>query len=451
MPKPRIRTVEGSCWGCKERRVICDLNTPTCDKCATAGRHCDYGKVRLRWTDCVASRGRLAGKKIPLYRPPTLQKNRDQYMLYFEAEVLPRFTIANNVLRVDLENLSRDPILLHSVVAVANAHQTYRNTAAPDPSSALSKLKDRNGAIKMFRKNLSDAHNSTEVNNSLFLANVLLCILDGIIEPSTKETPTHHHLLGGKAILSQWGGAQEILSMKHELPVLFLSIFATMDLTHAVLIGDRPFFEPSSWAELSNRDSWWGNVASDDDYLETMAIFAQLANLGHETLHVQSTIPIGTLLSIQMALEQQAYRRADLPDGDNPETASWSAFCSVYRFSASIYLYRALSGLPIGHLLVQQSVSSCVDVIASPTLSLKHHHCILFPLLIVAAHCLLDSQRVVVQKSLAQTASFLSFESLRSLKAFLEQLWTKLDRDPATLELSWWDLFNDIASVTCLF
>lgn len=32
---PRIRTVEGSCWGCKERRVICDLNVPSCDKYRT--------------------------------------------------------------------------------------------------------------------------------------------------------------------------------------------------------------------------------------------------------------------------------------------------------------------------------------------------------------------------------------------------------------------------------
>lgn len=372
-------------------------------------------------------------------------------MLYFAGEVLPRFTISNNKMHVDLENLSRDPVLLQSVVAVANAHQTYRTTQAPDPSTALSKLKDRTGAIKMFRMNLLDAHNSPTVNNSLFLANVLLCILDGIIEPSTEDAATHHHLLGGKAILSQRVGVQDILSMKHDLPVLFLSIFATMELTHAILMGDRPFFEPSSWAEFNNRDAWWGNIPADNDFLETMAVFAQLANLGHEARSSQTPIPIGTLLSMQVDLERQVQLQPELPVSSNREAASWVPFCAIYRFSASVYLYRALSGLPIAHPLVQRAVASAMELIASPALCEKHHHCILFPLLIVGAHCLQESQRAAIRKSMSMTAGFLRFESLRSHMEFLEKLWARLDRDPEALEQNWWELFGDIATVTCLF
>jgi hypothetical protein len=122
--------------------VICDLTVPACEKCQKIGRKCDYGKVRLRWTDCVASRGRLAGKKVPLYQP-TLQKNQDHHLLYFENELLPRFNLANTVPLLDLKILACDPILLQTAVAVANAHQSYAYRT-PDKQASLAMIQDRN-------------------------------------------------------------------------------------------------------------------------------------------------------------------------------------------------------------------------------------------------------------------------------------------------------------------
>jgi hypothetical protein len=133
------------------------------------------------------------------------------------------------------------------------------------------KSQDRSFAIKMFRKKLTDTQ-SDKASSSLFLANVLLCMLDGIIEkPSNNDTAPHLHLVGGKAILKNWGGVREIFELKQELPILMLSIFATMDLTHALLIGEAPYFEFSNWAELGSfRYPWWGKLQADDDFLETM-------------------------------------------------------------------------------------------------------------------------------------------------------------------------------------
>lgn len=448
MPTQRIRTVEGSCWGCKERRVICDLKLPACEKCTKIGRRCDYGKVRLRWTDCVASRGRLAGKKIPLYQPPTLQRNEDTHILYFEQELLPRFNLSNTVPSINLRILSQDPILIQSIIAVANAHQTYAHRS-PGEKSSLSRIQDRNNALRLFRKNLMEAH-TDEVNKSLFIANVLLCILDGIIEPSTETSATHHHLVGGKAILKHWGGVGGIFKQKGELPILMLSIFATMDLTHALLIGDDPYIEASSWAEFGGGEPWWGNVPSDDDFLETMAILSQLATLGHGVCHSKEIIPIGMLLSIQMALEQQVSRQVSSCD-DNPDKLAWAAFCCVYRYTASVYLYRGLSGLDVDHPLVQQAVSGCMEVVGGADLTHKLHHCILFPLLVVGAHCMLNEHRALVRRSIVQTATYLSFESLRSLEGFLERRWAKLDERSDCIQSSWWKYFDEIAAATCLF
>ncbi|CZR56540.1 uncharacterized protein PAC_06429 [Phialocephala subalpina] len=443
---PRIRTVEGSCWGCKERRVICDLTTPSCDKCSKIGRRCDYGKVRLRWTDCVASRGHLAGKKIPLCQSPVLVKTTDHHILYFEKELLPRFNLTNTVPDIDLKMLSKDPILLQSVVAVANAHATYRS--ANEKALSLAKIQDRNNALRMFRKHLMGSH-TDETNNSLFIANVLLCILDGIIEPITESSATHHHIVGGKAILKQWKGMKEVFLLKYELPVLMLSIFATMDLTHALLIGDDPYFDASSWTEFGGFEPWWGNVPKDDDFIEIMSIFSQLATLGHEVRNFRSTAPIGVLLSVQQALERQATRQQEVDR--TSDKAAWAAFCACYRFSASVYLYRALSVLDVDHELVQKAVSDCMEVIGGHELTDKLHHCILFPVLIIGTHCLKHEQRVEIRKSLARTAAYLSFEALRSLEIFLERRWRELDGSQELKEQSWWVYFDEIANVTCLF
>lgn len=453
MPPPRIRTVEGSCWSCKERRVICDLTQPHCGKCTKTKRRCDYGKVRLRWTDCVASRGRLAGQKIPLYQPPVLQRNSDHHILYFENELLPRFNLANTVPRVDLKFLSADPILFQSIIAVANAHHTYANRTQ-DEQSSLTRIQDRNNALRMFRKHLMSANNDG-VNNSLFIANVLLCILDGIVEPSSETSATHHHLVGGKAILKHWGGVKSIFEEKGDLPILMLSIFATMDLTHALLMGDEPYFEASSWAEFGDCEPWWGNLRSNDDFLEIMAILSQLATLGHGVRHAQDTIPIGTLLSIQMNLEQQNNSPPTTPVDETKEKLkarlAWAAYCDVYRFTASVYLYRALSGLDVDHMLVQQAVTSCMEVIAGSDLTHKLHHCILFPVLVVGTHCMLPEQREQIRKSVVQTASYLSFESLHSLQSFLERRWANLDEHSDCIQSSWWEYFDEIAAATCLF
>lgn len=446
---PRIRTVVGSCWACKDRRVICDLTQPTCNKCASSGRSCDYGRVRLKWTDCIASRGRLAGQKIPLNRPPVIQKNSDHHLMYFENELLPRFNLSNTIPQFSLGSLAGDPLLLQSIIAIGAAHSSYRS-ASSDLTTSLTKSQDRSFAIRIFRENLSGKQ-SEKVYNSLFLANVLFCMLDGIIDQqSSQHTATHLHISGGKAILNQWGGTVTILQTKSDLPVLMLSIFATMDLTHALLMGGQPFLEATSWADFADAEPWWGNIKADDEFLSIMAIFSQLAAFGYSVRNMHEVVPIGTLLSIQMSLEQHATQQNSQAECD-PSRVSWASFCSVYRCTAYVYLYRALSGLDVDHPLVQQAVATAMELVAGTLLADNLHHCLLFPLLTIGSHCMAEGQRQEVRRRLATSAHYLSFGSLRNLDDFLLKTWAKLDRDPKHVTVSWWSLFDEIASATCLF
>ncbi|KAK6216999.1 acriflavine sensitivity control protein acr-2 [Colletotrichum tabaci] len=50
------------CHNCRRRRLRCDRSYPHCHKCTAGGQEClGYGKL-FRWTEGVASRGKLAGK-----------------------------------------------------------------------------------------------------------------------------------------------------------------------------------------------------------------------------------------------------------------------------------------------------------------------------------------------------------------------------------------------------
>jgi hypothetical protein len=92
-----------------------------------------------------------------------------------------------------------------------------------------------------------------------------------------------------------------------------------------------------------------------------------------------------------------------------------------------------------------------MEVISGIDLTDNLHHCILFPLLVVGSHCLQADQRTEIRKSLARTAAYLSFESLRSLESFLERRWAALDDGSEIKRSSWWVYFDEIANVTCLF
>ena len=49
---------------CRRRRLRCDRSYPACRKCTNHGEQClGYGKL-FRWTNAVASRGKLAGQTL---------------------------------------------------------------------------------------------------------------------------------------------------------------------------------------------------------------------------------------------------------------------------------------------------------------------------------------------------------------------------------------------------
>ena len=67
MSTTAVNCADVPCWTCRRRRLKCDRALPICGKCTSSQRPClGCSKDKpLRWTDSVASRGKLMGKQVP--------------------------------------------------------------------------------------------------------------------------------------------------------------------------------------------------------------------------------------------------------------------------------------------------------------------------------------------------------------------------------------------------
>ncbi|CAK7206510.1 hypothetical protein SEUCBS139899_009306 [Sporothrix eucalyptigena] len=509
MPPRRIRTVEGSCWRCKDRRIKCDLGYPVCERCTDAGQVCEYGRLRLRWAQPattvattnsgLAAPGALRRKSSTAYSPhsthsngcrsprsarsasisstvsvsmslctgpprqPSIILDSEYYMLYFENDFIPRFHLLDKSLYIDLVSLLQNPLLLHSATAVAFAHHTLsKGGGSLSADAILSMTRFRTEAIKELRESLllhtsstaapvaswnidMDATNDPRSPSRLFTANAMLCILDGMIEPSPDSAAAREHLRGGRAILDAWDGKTELFSAKSGVSMLMLSIFSSMDLTHAFLSGDMPYFDEDEWPKFAGAACWWGVLADSDPFLQINAVSSRLACLGHHVrTRPSSLVSVSELLAIQLSLERT--RTPHPPSSESsPAAEAWAIFCSAYRHTALIYLYRVLCKEPVDHWMIQQIVAEGVEAIAHPALTGKLGHCVLFPALVLGCHCVDPEQRRKIRQVVLSSASYLAFGCIKMIDTFLQTTWQ------TEMQFTWWECFEPISQTGFFF
>ncbi|KAE8366727.1 fungal-specific transcription factor domain-containing protein [Aspergillus caelatus] len=137
------------CWTCRRRRLKCDRALPICGKCTSSQRPClGYSKDKpLRWTNSVASRGKLMGKQVPRqeqYLPisrvlndPGLQDlspSMRDYIAYFEQQCCQECVLYDfervNPFKEFMRLIPSCPGLCHAVVSVAALHQAFRIASA---------------------------------------------------------------------------------------------------------------------------------------------------------------------------------------------------------------------------------------------------------------------------------------------------------------------------------
>jgi hypothetical protein len=123
------------CRVCHRRRIKCDRSLPTCKKCAKKNIQCSGYGIALKWDQGVASRGKLAGRSIPL--PPESIPVPDEPQVQDAAFVEQNITsIVQLPLMPSMQSFSSPPLesrngrfLLHHYDQVVAANMTWADTS----------------------------------------------------------------------------------------------------------------------------------------------------------------------------------------------------------------------------------------------------------------------------------------------------------------------------------
>lgn len=371
-------------------------------------------------------------------------------MLYFNNVVLPRFQLSDKHVELDLDTVLRDGPLQQAILAVSQAH--YKLISKIESTDiVLARKQARQSAIESFRQLLDSGITSEDSAQQLFTVNVLLCMLDGIVEPNDDFNASLCHLKGGFAILNRWNGTTSRMLLQNGLASHLLSVFATMDLVRSMVSGDKPFFEPMLWHMFANVQTWFGCLAADDRFLALLKSFSDMANLGnvvYSCLPARDSLPLieRCLPAIENILPQP--RRASFTsyDGSLEYEESWSAFCAVYQCCGTIYAQRALRLKPIDDETVQRATRHGVEMLIDNILPGMMSHCLIFPILVIGIHCIHSQDRRAVMDALSPTSSYLSFGSLQLMCDFLQESWATMKT-----ESDWWQCFAKVSDRAFFF
>ena len=463
MTTRRSRVVEGSCWFCRRRRLKCDLGRPCCAQCLDKEQTCSYSSIPpIRWIGGAASRGRLAEARSPksptspdsiLISPSTTHPlDKGEVILYFANTVLPRFQIPDEPIHLDFDIVLQDEALQQTVAAVSQAHYALHSKVDVYDIAIIRKRAGQS-AIEGFRKCLARGVQSESSAQRLFAINILLCVLDGMIEPSEELNASTCHLRGGFAILDQWTNTPTRMLLQDGLQAHLLSIYATMDLVHALLSGDKPFFESMIWKMFADVQTWFGRLQTGDRFLEILAAFTDMAALGNLMCNNPPTQSVSLVEKCLPPIENifvpslgQDFRHRR-PSGDlDTNYSPWDLFCSIYEICGFIYLQRALRMRSVEEEVIQAATRRGVEKLMDDKLPPMMRHCVVFPMLVIGSHCTLAQDRKTILDVLSPSTSYLSFGNMQMMAEFLKTVWSREDAQE-----TWWHCFASVSQKAFLF
>jgi hypothetical protein len=381
--------------------------------------------------------------------PGTKPLESGELRLYFSNVVLSRFQLINESINWDLDHVLQSESLFQAIIAVSQAHYA-RHSKVDVYNVATVRKNARHTAIEGFRRSLEQGVHSESSVQRLFAINVLFCMLDGMIEPSEEYNASTCHLRGGWAILRSWPNTPTRMLLQDGLQAHLLSIYATVDLVHALLGGDKPFFQSSIWRMFAGVQTWFGRLQAGDKFLEILAAFSEMASLGNI---VYSNLPLDSVHLIERCLAPIEAVFAPVRDqpGDSdstgaPASASWDAFCSIYQLCGIIYLQRALRLRDADDKPIQLAARRGVERLIDHNLPTIMRHCVIFPMLVIGSHCTLAQDRQAILQALSPSISYLSFGNMQLMTNFLKATWTR--KEPHE---TWWESFASVSEKAFLF
>jgi hypothetical protein len=452
-PLKRRRTVEGSCWPCKQRRVKCDLQKPACRRCIVSKTEdCNYDKVLLRWKKRPANTvPECHSQQLSVERALNglpLAINERRALDYFKARLWPLFSTVHEPCPPPVALALRSQPVLQALCIFAEEHR-----ALQERGSSIQTLERRRlHCLTVIRGQLDGGHTESTYLNALLVAVLLLYFLEGYVNCTKDGASTRCHLLGALAIIDALGGFQSAWSSSDRITRMLLSELASTDLTDALLQDRKPSFPATIWEHMEASSVWWETVPGTKSLGSVLHVMAEMSFYRHELQN-------GTEVCVEKA---QAFERALQPTyaildyaaescsgGEagkelfHPVATASLSLIRAFQHAGLIYLYSAIHNVPTKHFLVQQHVHACLECIQGMDTMSRTQNCALFPLYVAGAHSLVEAHKTCVLKTLESIHNNLRFESVLSIRATLQTLWQP-DRSPTT----WTESFKNTAMCT---
>ncbi|KAH7413959.1 fungal-specific transcription factor domain-containing protein [Phaeosphaeria sp. MPI-PUGE-AT-0046c] len=448
----RRRTVEGSCWPCKQRRVKCDLQRPVCRRCVQSHQgDCNYDKFLLKWKQRPASSVPNTQLQLSLEQildGSPLLVNERRAIDYFKVRLWPLFSTIHEPCPPPIALALRSQPVLHALYVFAEEHRALQEGVSSKQTSERRRLH----ALTAIRDQLGDNKAEQTALPALLVAVLLLYFLEGYVNCTNDDASTRCHLTGALAIINALGGFLSVWSSSDRITRMLLSELASTDLTDALLQDRRPSFPATVWGFMEPGSAWWEDVPGSASLGSVLSIMSEMSCYHHE-LTAGCSVDINKGQEFEYAL-QPTYGMLDyggttcVEVGSRSEVTphfSTASLCLIRSFQHAglIYLYSAIHNIPKEHFLVQQHVNACLECIHSMGTRSKAQNCALFPLYVAGAHTITDTHRSSVLGILDNIHANIMFQSVISIGSALRQVW-ECTPCPST----WTDIFQNSAPCT---
>jgi hypothetical protein len=451
-PRKRRRTVEGSCWPCKQRRVKCDLSKPVCHRCSLSNTdECNYDKVLLKWKKIPASSVPVSQLQLSLEHVldgNPLATNERRAIDYFKARLWPLFSTVHEPCPPPIALALRSQPVLQALCVFAEEHRALQERG----SSKHTLDRRRLHCLAAIRDQLGNNNAEGTSLTALLVAVLLLYFLEGYVNCTNDDASTRCHLAGALAIINALGGFQSAWSSSDRITRMLLSELASTDLTDALLQDRMPSFPATVWEHMETGSVWWETVPGTTPLSSVLFTMAEMS-FYHREIQTEAGTCSDKAQDFERAL-QPTYSMLDYTDepgmgkilgrdkSHSVRTASLS-LVRAFQHAGLIYLYSAIHKILPHHFLIQQHVHACLECIQGMDKRSKAQNCALFPLYVAGAHSLAESHRTCVLEILDTIHTNLGFQSVLSIRSTLQQLWQP-DRSPET----WTGIFQNTAMCT---
>jgi hypothetical protein len=196
-PRKRRRTVEGSCWPCKQRRVKCDLQKPVCHRCSLSNTdECNYDKVLLKWKKIPASSVPVSQLQLSLEHVldgNPLATNERRAIDYFKARLWPLFSTVHEPCPPPIALALRSQPVLQALCVFAEEHRALQERG----SSKHTLDRRRLHCLAAIRDQLGNNNAEGTSLTALLVAVLLLYFLElyerrCIYQVSSCRSPCYH-------------------------------------------------------------------------------------------------------------------------------------------------------------------------------------------------------------------------------------------------------------------